>query len=181
MPAVDGKLVQQFDPEPVRYPNARSRRGFHYYRTLHFPLVPAVGCCSRVSDVKAAPLAPVEWKMFDEKDPWTLGVNPYDFVVYDPKMPLKYEECKPTDFGDRYNCHFQVIYDANRKAYFAFWTQATKETATDMHIAFSKSTDLKAGWTQPVVLGGNERRSESRPMAYWQQPMLSAKGRLYCL
>ena len=115
-------------------------------------------------------------------DPWALGVNPYDFLVYDPKMPQKYEECKPTDFGDRYNCHFQVIYDAKRKAYFAFWTQATNEkTATDMHIAFSKSTDLEAGWTEPIVLGGNERQSESRPMAYWQQPMLSKKGRLYCL
>lgn len=53
---VDGKLVQTFDPEPVKYPNSRGGRGFLYYRTLHFPLVPAVGCCSRVTGLKATPL-----------------------------------------------------------------------------------------------------------------------------
>lgn len=110
-----------------------------------------------------------------------LGVNPYDYVVFTPSMPLRYEDCDPTKLGDRYNCHFQVIYDENRKTYFAFWTQATKEAEKDMHIAFSKSTDLKAGWTKPIVLGGSERRSAPRPTACWQQPLLSAKGRLYCL
>lgn len=127
------------------------------------------------------PLAALSCGQASAADQKSLGVNPYDFLVYTPSMPQRYEHCKPNERGDRYNDHFQVLYDANRKTYFAFWTQASKEADKDMHIVFSQSADLKSGWTKPIVLAGCERRSEPCAMAYWQQPMLSAKGRLYCL
>ena len=110
-----------------------------------------------------------------------LGVNPYDYVVFTPKMPQNEKLCDPEQVGDRYNDHFQVIYDRMRKTYFAFWTQATKEAETDMHVVFSKSSDLKAGWSEPRILAGSPTRAHRRATACWQQPMLAKSGRLYCL
>lgn len=110
-----------------------------------------------------------------------LGVNPYDYVVFKPKMPKSGKGLNPADRGDRYNDHFQVIYDSGKKTYYAFWTQASSESHIDQHIAFSKSTDGLNSWSEPVVLAGSENKRYPRLMASWQQPLLSKKGRLYLL
>ena len=110
-----------------------------------------------------------------------LGVNPYDYVVFKPKMQKKGGKVSPGDRGDRYNDHFQVIYDQTKKVYYAFWTQASRESDIDQHIAFSKSTDGLASWREPVVIAGGENKKIPRLKASWQQPLLSKKGRLYIL
>ena len=66
------------------------------------------------------PLAALSCGQASAADQKALGVNPYDFLVYAPAMPQRYEQCEPTERGDRYNDHFQVLYDTNRKTYFAF-------------------------------------------------------------
>ena len=104
-----------------------------------------------------------------------------DYVVYVPKQEMHlYKKTNPQEIGDRYNDHFQVLYDDKRKLYYAFWTQASWEGAGDHHIVFSKSADGGHTWTDPVTLAGSERRAYKRLGASWQQPMLSKSGRLYC-
>lgn len=111
-----------------------------------------------------------------------LGVNEYDFLVYKPKQVFdarRYGDI--TKRGDSYNDHFQVLWDAKRRLLFAFWTQASWEGASDSHICFSKSADKGRTWTEPVLIAGSETRQYPRQDAYYQQPMLSKSGRLYCL
>lgn len=110
-----------------------------------------------------------------------LGVNPYDYLVLKPKMPRDYYRTDPRCTGDRYNDHFQVIKDDRRNAYFAFWTQASKESDKDHHISFAKSTDGGRTWTPTRILAGSANRVTPRLVASWQQPMLSKSGRLYVL
>lgn len=96
-----------------------------------------------------------------------------DYVVYVPKQEMRlYKKTNPQEIGDRYNDHFQVLYDDSRKLYYAFWTQASWEGAGDHHIVFSKSADGGHTWTEPVTLAGSERRAYKRMGASWQQPML---------
>lgn len=111
-----------------------------------------------------------------------LGTNPHDLVVYRPKMPYwPFDRCDRGMTGDRYNDHFQVIYDVRRRTYFAFWTQASVESSSDQHIAFSKSTDGGGSWSSVRILAGSENRRNPRLVASWQQPMLTKSGRLYLL
>ena len=106
-----------------------------------------------------------------------------DYVVYVPRQPKRRsgKELDPHRRGDSYNDHFQVIWDAARKCYYAFWTQASWEGAGDHHVCFSKSVDGGKSWSEALVLAGNETRDCPRLEADWQQPMLSKSGRLYCL
>ncbi len=104
-----------------------------------------------------------------------------DYTVFSPIQPANARLADPHLVGDSYNDHFQVIWDEARKLYYAFWTQATKEGEVDMHVVFSKSADRGRTWSKPVTLAGCERKSEPRPQARWQQPMLVRTGRLYCL
>ena len=120
--------------------------------------------------------------------PKDMYVNRPDLVVYVPRKPITHQWKKGCDDivskrqrGDSYNDHFQVLDDRARGLLYAFWTQATWEGCTDMHIAFSKSADNGRSWTEPVVLAGSEDRANPKLTASWQQPMLSASGRLYCL
>ncbi len=104
-----------------------------------------------------------------------------DYVVYVPSQPKNRANLDPAKTGDSYNDHFQVLWDAKRKLYCAFWTQASWEGAGDHHIVFSKSADRGQTWSAPVTLAGSECRARKRFDASWQQPMLSKSARLYCL
>ena len=104
-----------------------------------------------------------------------------DYEVFAPTQPADAVKADPTKVGDSYNDHFQVIWDSPRKLYYAFWTQATREGAVDMHIVFSRSADRGKTWSVPKVLAGCAKISEPKPRACWQQPMLAKSGRLYCL
>ena len=106
--------------------------------------------------------------------------NP-DFVVYVPRQPRDRELWNPYLRGDSYNDHIQVLYDEGRKTYYGFWTQASRESFPDQHIVFSRSTDGGRTWSEPVLLQGSETIANPRPIASWQQPMLSRSGRLYLL
>ena len=118
----------------------------------------------------------------DDK-PMPLGPNKYDYIVYRPKKSFPWER-KPKDIamrGDSYNDHFHVMWDARRRTLYAFWTQASWEGAMDSHICFAKSLDKGATWSEPVLIAGSENFKNPRQDAYYQQPMLSKSGRLYCL
>ena len=111
-----------------------------------------------------------------------LGVNTYDYLVYKPLQEFDSRNYGDiTKRGDAYNDHFQVIWDETRRVLFAFWTQASWEGAPDMHVCFSKSADQGRTWTKPVLLAGSETRQYPRTGAYYQQPLLTKPGRLYCL
>ena len=111
-----------------------------------------------------------------------LGVNEYDFLVYRPKQEFDSRQFGDISRrGDAYNDHFQVIWDAKRRLMYAFWTQASWEGASDMHICFATSADKGRTWSEPVLLAGSETRQYPRQEAYYQQPMLAKTGRLYCL
>ena len=111
-----------------------------------------------------------------------LGVTPYDFIVYHPEQSFDQRFLNDlSKRGDRYNDHFQVIWDDRRRLMYAFWTQGSWEGAPDIHVCFSKSADKGATWTPPILLAGSETRRNPRPKAYYQQPMLTKSGRLYCL
>lgn len=96
-----------------------------------------------------------------------------DYVVFVPREKLD-------ERGDTYNDHFQV-FDQPDGRLFATWTQASHEGNLDQHIAFSKSADRGLTWTPPLVLAGSECRLHPRPIASWQQPMVSRTGRIYVL
>ena len=109
------------------------------------------------------------------------GRNMADFTVYEPKQPKDEKKTDPTKLGDRYNDHFQVLPDPQRKCLYAFWTQATAEGKPDQHVSFSKSTDGGVNWSPVKVLAGSPTQTSGKRIASWQQPMLSKSGRLYCL
>ena len=108
-------------------------------------------------------------------------VNSPDYIVFVPRQPQDLKDCNPFQIGDRYNDHFQVIQDPDRGLTYSFWTQATRESRADQHIAFSRSADGGKTWTDPVILAGGRTLSIPSLTASWQQPMLSKSGRLYCL
>ncbi|MDO4425230.1 MAG: sialidase family protein [Planctomycetia bacterium] len=99
-------------------------------------------------------------------------VNQPDHVVFIPKQ-------EPMVLGDRYNDHFQVI--AHDGKLFAFWTQASRESDIDQHIAFSKSADGGKTWSAIQVLAGSPNKRNPQLRASWQQPIISKSGRIYVL
>ena len=107
-------------------------------------------------------------------------VNKPDLVVFVPRH-REGVAFDPSETGDSYNDHFQVVSDSAHGLLHAFWTQATKEGDIDQHIAYSRSADGGESWTHPVVLAGSANRKNPLLRASWQQPMLSKGGRLYCL
>jgi len=109
------------------------------------------------------------------------GRNEAEFTVYEPLQPRDEKKADPVKRGDRYNDHHHVLKDDKRKCLYAFWTQATAEGWADQHVCFSKSTDGGVNWSPARVLAGSETQKNARPIASWQQPMLSKSGRLYCL
>lgn len=106
-------------------------------------------------------------------------VNRPDYVVFVPHQPRDPAKRDPALPGDTYNDHFQVI--AHEGAFYAFWTQASREADIDQHIAFAKSTDKGESWSAPVILAGSPNKKNPALLASWQQPMFSTSGRLYCL
>jgi hypothetical protein len=96
-----------------------------------------------------------------------------DYIVYVPRRRMDI-------LGDTYNDHFQVFTKPDGSL-FAAWTQATREGHVDQHIAFSRSTDKGLTWTEPLVLAGSANHCNPQLLASWQQPMLSASGRIYVL
>ena len=110
-----------------------------------------------------------------------MDVVPHDFTVYVPKQPLVESKRDLTAIGDTYNDHFHVLEDPSRGLLYAFWTQGSYEAANDVHIVFTKSTDSGRTWAEPVMLAGSPSMADPKPVATYQQPMLSRSGRLYCL
>lgn len=108
-----------------------------------------------------------------EKHAQDILINKPDYVVFVPRG-RKYI------VGDTYNDHFQVFSKPNGML-FAVWTQATKESDIDQHIAFSKSIDGGLFWSEPVVLAGSLNHANPQLLASWQQPMVSKSGRIYVL
>jgi hypothetical protein len=106
-------------------------------------------------------------------------VNKPEYVVFIPKQPMDRKKCDPAKTGDTYNDHFQVIEHEGKL--FAFWTQATREADADQHIAFSKSLDKGATWSEPIRLAGSLNKTNPMLLASWQQPMISRSGRIYVL
>lgn len=100
-------------------------------------------------------------------------VNKPDYIVYVPKK-------ENMVLGDNYNDHFQV-FNNNEGKLFAVWTQASKESDIDQHIAFSKSQDKGLTWSEPIVLAGSKNKKNPQLLASWQQPMVSKSGRIYVL
>lgn len=112
-------------------------------------------------------------------DAQDIQVNRPDYVVFVPHQPRDKDKRDPAKPGDTYNDHFQVI--AHDGGLFAFWTQASKESDIDQHIAFSKSADKGNTWSDPVILAGSPNKTHPGLLASWQQPMFSKSGRLYVL
>lgn len=110
-----------------------------------------------------------------------IDVVPHDFTVYVPKQPKKESLRDRNAIGDTYNDHFHVLDDPERGLLYAFWTQGSHEAANDVHIAFAKSSDAGRTWSEPVMLAGSPSMADQKPIASYQQPMLSRSGRLYCL
>lgn len=110
-----------------------------------------------------------------------IDVVPHDFTVYVPKQPKKESLRDRNAIGDTYNDHFHVLDDPERGLLYAFWTQGSYEAANDVHIAFAKSSDAGRTWSEPVMLAGSPSMADQKPIASYQQPMLSRSGRLYCL
>ena len=110
-----------------------------------------------------------------------MNVIPHDFTVYVPKQPRIESERDITKPGDTFNDHFHVLADPARNMLFAFWTQGSFEAANDEHVVFSSSSDGGFTWTEPVILAGSATLADPKPVAAWQQPMISKSGRLYLL
>ena len=110
-----------------------------------------------------------------------IDVIPHDFTVYVPRQPRAESERDITRTGDTFNDHFHVLQDDARGLLYAFWTQGSFEAANDEHVVFSKSADGGKTWTEPVIIAGSPTLADPKPVAAWQQPMLSKSGRLYCL
>ena len=119
----------------------------------------------------------------ESQAPRDMLCNKPDYVCFVPRNNRKFPgaTADPKKRGDSYNDHFQVLHDPLRKMLYAFWTQATKESELDQHIAFSRSGDNGETWSEPVVVAGSETRANPVGRASWQQPMLTERGRLYCL
>ena len=114
-----------------------------------------------------------------QEDARDILINRPDYVVFVPHQPRDPAKRNAAQPGDTYNDHFQVI--AHEGAYYAFWTQASREADIDQHIAFSKSMDKGESWSAPVILAGSPNKKNPALLASWQQPMFSTSGRLYCL
>ncbi len=114
-----------------------------------------------------------------QEDARDILVNRPDYVAFIPRQPRDPAKRDPAKPGDIYNDHFQVI--AHEGAFYAFWTQASREADIDQHIAFSKSTDKGETWSEPVILAGSPNKKNPALLASWQQPMFSQSGRIYCL
>jgi len=112
-------------------------------------------------------------------DAQDIRVNRPDYVVFVPRQPRDKDKRDPAKPGDTYNDHFQVIERGGKL--FAFWTQASRESDIDQHIAFSKSLDKGDTWSEPVMLAGSRNKANPGLLASWQQPMFSKSGRLYVL
>lgn len=110
-----------------------------------------------------------------------IDVVPRDFTVYIPRMTRAEAVNHPELVGDAFNDHFHVLEDPARKLLHAFWTQGSWEAADDEHVVYSQSADGGQTWTTPVIIAGSETRSDPKPVAAWQQPMITKSGRLYCL
>jgi len=90
---------------------------------------------------------------YDAQD---IQVNRPDYAVFIPKQPRDKTKRDPAKPGDTYNDHFQVI-ERDGKL-FAFWTQASRESDIDQHIAFSKSLDKGETWSDPLILAGSPNK-----------------------
>jgi len=190
---IDGPAFQPFGANPLDKAGIW-RKEMKAGETLKIPRRWFVVCgfdCSNQPNrsAEASPLdehdrrivAYVRGKPAGKTDPRDILVQKPDYVVYVPDQPISHSLRDPKKRGDSYNDHFQVIWDDARKCFYAFWTQASWEAATDQHICFSKSADRGITWTPPVILAGGETRQYPKLRASWQQPMLAKSGRLYCL
>jgi len=108
-------------------------------------------------------------------------VNKPDYYVFRPGRPRGVAQTDKTQPSDTYNDHFHVFWDAPRKLFYAFWTQAGVEADPSQHICFSKSADRGKTWTKPVILAGSPCAARPGLVASWQQVMITRKGRIYCL
>ena len=137
----------------------------------------------RDADRNGYVLSAASGRPVETQAPRDILCNAPDYVCFVPRNNRKFpgNSADPAKRGDSYNDHFQVISDPVRNWLYAFWTQATHESAADQHIAFSKSVDGGFSWSEPLVLAGSETCANPTARASWQQPMLSKRGRLYCL
>lgn len=110
-----------------------------------------------------------------------IDVIPHNYIVYIPKQPREESERDPEAIGDTFNDHFHVLEDPVRGLLHAFWTQGSHEAANDEHVVHSSSADGGKTWTDPVLIAGSATLADPKPVAAWQQPMISRSGRLYCL
>lgn len=93
--------------------------------------------------------------------------GPHDFAVYVPRGISQDNE------------HFHVL--EHVKGLLAFWTQGSWEGASDMHVAFARSSDGGRTWSAPRVLWGPSSIGDGKPCAVHQVPLVSRSGRVYCL
>lgn len=110
-----------------------------------------------------------------------IDVTPHDLTVYVPKQSRIESERDIFSIGDTFNDHFHVLDDPDKGMLYAFWTQGSYEAANDEHVVFSKSADGGLTWTEPRIIAGSATLADPKPVAAWQQPMISRSGRLYCL
>ncbi len=110
-----------------------------------------------------------------------IDVIPHDYTVFVPELSRKEAVNNPGRVGDGFNDHFHVLEDPVRGLLHAFWTQGSWEAAEDEHVAYSQSGDGGKTWTDPVIIAGSATRLDPKPVAAWQQPMITRSGRLYCL
>ena len=99
-------------------------------------------------------------------DDWQ-RTNP-DYVVYLPALPGGRDE-----YGD----HFHIFYTPGGDL-MALWTQASHESAPDVRIVYSRSTDHGETWSPIEALAEPTAPKMCPSLGF---PLISRSGRLYCL
>ena len=91
-----------------------------------------------------------------------------DYAVYLPKEPGQ---------RDEYADHIHVFHTPGGDL-MCLWTQATYESAPDMRVVYSRSSDRGRTWSPLGVIDESKYKNMTSALGF---PLVSRSGRIYCL